>query len=134
MHPGDVTFYVDAAGVRHPAVVSSICSDGSVNLAVLKVNQSRIPVSADPIPGHAWDPTLPASNRGDVIDQPAESGVIDQPAQNLDGLAAGDEGDNQQPLSAAEAQEIGANPQFEQSVTQEAPGPDHADPASEGGQ
>jgi hypothetical protein len=102
VYPGDSTFFVDAAGIRHPAIVASVNEDGTVELAVLNINKGRIPVSASPLPGHAWDPTLPASNDGDVTDEPA---------QNTEGLGAGNEGDSQ---------------------PQEAPGPDQADPPFNG--
>jgi hypothetical protein len=91
MTPGDISMYTDQGGVSHPAIVSAVHPDGTVDLAVLRTTHRNVPRSTDMEPGKFFDPTLAdeaplvdaaADAAADAADeQPAQADVAETPSE-----------------------------------------------------
>lgn len=83
MEPGDTTTYTDHFGKRHVAIVLERLEDGRYSIFCPKPSHLAVEgAPAQGIKGFVFDPTMPVeTNRGDVVDAPAEPEVTDQAAE-----------------------------------------------------
>jgi hypothetical protein len=83
MTPGDISMYTDQGGVSHPAIVSAVHADGTVDLAVLRTTHRNVSRSTDMEPGKFFDPTM--ADEAPSVDATADvislNASAEQPAQ-----------------------------------------------------